>query len=514
MKKFYITTPLYYVNDVPHIGHAYTTIAADVLARWKRLSGVEVFFLTGTDEHGLKIAQAAEAHGQSPQEYADNIAGRFKQLWTKLNISNDDISNNVFIRTTEPRHEKVVQGVFEKLLSRGCIYKGKYEGWYCTPCETYYSDSELVGKNCPVCGRPVEWLAEESYFFRLSAFGIENCMRLFDYCNSVALRPDFRRTEITNFIRSGLKDISVSRTKVKVKWGIEVPSDKAHTVYVWFDALLNYITAAGYDPASGSFSNAELWPCNVHIVGKEIFRFHTVIWPAMLMALDLPLPKSVFAHGWWTVEGQKMSKSLGNVVDPWNIVDEFGVDVLRYFLFRQIPFGGDGDFSMAALRSANNAYLANDFGNLFNRVIALVAKLKEKNGELAATGLFNESFSEIARRMNNAMERLAFQEAIIEGWKIVDAANAYIDEKAPWRLVKENVQVAGEVLGECLEALKFIAVVFSPFMPGICAYVWNLLGSQENIQDCGRKLLADGKWESHSNWPKVTEKISPLFPRK
>jgi len=363
MKRFYITTPLYYVNDVPHIGHAYTTVAADVLARWKRLCGEPVFFLTGTDEHGSKIAQAAAKAGSSPLDYATKYAEEFKGLWTVLGISYDD-----FIRTTEERHRRVVQYVFSSLEASGDIYPGTYSGWYCTQCETFYTESELKDGKCPTCGRAVEFLKEDSYFFRLSRYQ----ERLLEHYanNPDFLQPSSRAQEIVNFVKEGLRDLSVSRSKVA--WGVPVPGHSGHSVYVWFDALLNYITAAGYLPRSlppsvGEASPTEgggdhgerrfedIWPADVHIVGKEIFRFHTVIWPAMLMALQLPLPAKVFAHGWWTVEGRKMSKSIGNVVDPHQMSEEYGVDAFRYFLLREVPFGGDGDFSAAAVTSMARA---------------------------------------------------------------------------------------------------------------------------------------------------------------
>ncbi|MBO7238210.1 MAG: methionine--tRNA ligase, partial [Elusimicrobiaceae bacterium] len=364
-KKFFITTPIYYVNSVPHIGHAYTTIALDILARYKRQQGADVHFLTGTDEHGANIEKSATAKGVSPQEWTDQISAQYRQMWKELNISYDD-----FIRTTDPKHEHVVQAVFEKLLKQGDIYKGSYSGKYCLSCEQYYDESEMLeGGLCPVHKRPLTEVHEETYFFKLSKY--EQPLLKFYAENPGFLSPKYRANEILSFVKSGLRDLSVSRTKVK--WGVQVPSDPAHTVYVWFDALINYISATGAgtvlceDKAEheahlaklGAKSFEDFWPADVHLVGKEIFRFHSVIWPAMLMALGLPLPKKVFAHGWWTVEGEKMSKSLGNVVNPVELAQKYGVDPVRAFLFREVPFGQDGDFSMTSFKNRYNSDLAN-----------------------------------------------------------------------------------------------------------------------------------------------------------
>jgi methionyl-tRNA synthetase len=509
MKTYYLTTPLYYVNDVPHIGHAYTTIAADVLARWKRLSGDKVFFLTGTDEHGAKIAKAAEDTQTTPKQFVDRISEEWKKTWSSLGITYDD-----FIRTSEPRHAAVVQGVFNKLRDTGDIYKGVYEGWYCIHDETNLNESELVNGNCPNCGRPAQRRTEESYFFKLSRFE----QPLLDYYKSHPefLSPSFRSSEIENFVKSGLKDLSVSRANVA--WGVPVPFDKSHTVYVWFDALLNYITAPGYSVDGGSGDRfSSLWPADVHIVGKEIFRFHTVIWPAMLMALGLPLPKKVFAHGWWTVDGTKMSKSLGNVVDPNKMAAEYGVDAFRYFILREVAFGSDGDFSEKALLGRYNAELANNLGNLLSRTTTLL--VKNFDGVVppaAAQSRLVGDAKALAQRVTDRFDALAFGDVLDLVFDLMTRTNKYIDEKAPWKMGPEQKTELSEVLTECLHALRALALLLHPFMPGKTQDIWARLGETGALADAGpewiRRMRA-GEWPGFSPGQRVA-KGEPLFQRK
>jgi methionyl-tRNA synthetase len=509
-KKYYITTPLYYVNDVPHIGHAYTTIAADVLARWKRLRGESVFFLTGTDEHGSKIAQAAEKAGLSPQAFADGIVAEFQRLWKRLGITYDD-----FIRTTEPRHKTVAQAVFEDLLKKGDIYKGFYEDWYCVPDETFWSESELVGGKCPTCGRVVEKIQEESYFFKLESYK-DRLLALFKK-DPKFLQPSYRANEIINFVKE-LKNLSVSRTKVK--WGIPVLSDPGHTIYVWFEALLNYISAAGYhpDPAKQNLKFKEIWPADVHLVGKEIFRFHTAIWPAMLMALgfsDDQLPRRVFAHGWWTVEGDKMSKSKGNVVDPHQVADEYSVDALRYFVLREIPFGGDGDFSKKGMLGRYNAELANALGNLLNRTLNLIEKNCEGKIPTPTGGraiLDDAAVPEWIKKFDASLENLAFHEALEQIIGLVNACNKYLDEQAPWKTAKTDLPAAQKALYEVIRILKMVTVGLHPFMPSITVEMWKQMGESKPLSEEAPRILLEGVLNFAEG--QAVQKGAPLFPRK
>jgi methionyl-tRNA synthetase len=477
--KFYVTTPIYYVNDVPHLGHAYTTIAADVLARYRRLEGYDVFFLTGTDEHGQKVEQAAGMRGETPLALADRMAGRFKGLWRKLNISNDD-----FIRTTERRHIRASQALFQTLYEKGDIYKGEYEDWYCTPCETYWTQTQFErGKNCPSCGRPTQKLKEESYFFRLSKYQ----QPLLDY---IEAHPDFilplsRRNEVLSFIQGGLKDLSVTRTSFN--WGVSVPVDDKHIIYVWLDALTNYLTAAGYPDDMERFNR--LWPADVHLLAKDILRFHAVYWPAFLMSAGLPPPRRVVVHGWWTVEGQKMSKSLGNVVDPEHLIPVFGVDVLRYFILREVPFGNDGDFSDHALRLRNNSDLANDLGNLLQRSLAMVSKyyqgiVPRPGPEQAADIALAEGAHKLVAGVDALLDKLAFSKLLRNIWEYIAQVNRYIGDQAPWELHKTGQQERlGRVLYTLLEALRIIALLIYPYMPSTAERMWRQLGIEEDLED-------------------------------
>ena len=459
-KKFYITTPIYYVNDVPHIGHAYTTIAADVIARYKRLMGFDVFFLTGTDEHGKKVERAAETQGEKPIQHADRMVERFRSLWKKLNISNND-----FIRTTEQRHRAGAASIWNNILEKGDIYPGTYEDWYCTPCESYWPDKELINDKCPQCGRNVEKIKEESYFFRMSKY--EKPLMKHIEKNPDFIMPASRRNEILSFIRQGLRDISISRTSFS--WGIPVPDNPKHVIYVWFDALTNYLTGCGYTEDMDRFN--KFWPADVHFIGKDILRFHAVYWPTFLLSAGLPLPKRVFAHGWWTVEGQKMSKSIGNVVDPNKVADEYGVDVLRYFLLREVPFGLDGDFSETAIKGRLTSDLANDLGNLVHRVMGLSERfLNSTTGLPQSTDSKGASLRETAEKsiagIHKAMDEQAFQNALTSLWELVSAANRYVAEREPWKLAKEKTSDRlSTVIYNSFEAIRLTALMLSPFMP-------------------------------------------------
>lgn len=501
--NFYITTPIYYVNDIPHIGHAYTTIAADVVARYRRMDGYDVFFLTGTDEHGQKIEKTARSLGEEPKALADRVVVRFKELWKKLLISNDD-----FIRTTEPRHKKAVEHLFKKVMDKGDIYLGEYEDWYCIPCESFWTEKELVDLKCPSCGRQTERLREESYFFRMSRYEQQLLKHIEE--NPDFIQPPSKRNEIISFVKEGLRDLSVSRKNLE--WGIPVPGDPKHTIYVWFDALTNYLTAVGYPDNKELFER--FWPADIHLIGKDILRFHAVYWPTFLMSAELPLPKQIYAHGWWTVEGKKMSKSLGNVVDPSEMADRFGVDQFRYFLLREISFGLDGDYSINAFIQRINSDLANDLGNLVSRVLTMIDRFQggriRKPSVLCAS--LEQGFNKVVNEFKEAMDTLSFQRALVSIWEFINLTNKYIDENQPWNLAKDpqrRNELDVVLYGGC-EALRVISLMIAPFMPIASQKIWKSLGYTTPVE--GQRYHEALKWGLLDDGMQ-TIKPEPIFPR-
>ena len=469
---YYLTTPIYYPSAKLHIGHAYCTTIADAIARFKRLAGYEVFFLTGSDEHGQKIQRTAEAQNLKPIEYVDKIVETFKELWRKLEISNDD-----FIRTSEPRHHAVVQEIFRRIRDKGDIYKGEYTGLYCTPCESYWTELQLDEKGCcPDCHRPVEKVSEEAYFFKMSKYADAVLKYIED--NPEFLEPKSRRNEMINFIKRGLEDLCISRTSFN--WGIPVPDDEKHVIYVWFDALTNYLTPIGFLDDAEKFK--KFWPADLHLVGKEIVRFHTIIWGCILMALGIELPKKVYGHGWLITDGGKMSKSKGNVVDPMLLIDEFGADAIRYFLLREITLGQDGNFNYDALVTRFNADLANDLGNLLHRTLNMINKfqggiLRESKDLTALDESLRIEAVETAKDYRQLMEDMQISDAVKIVWKFISRSNKYIDETMPWKLAKDESQAQNlsNVLYNLAESLRIISILISPYMPTTARKIYNQL---------------------------------------
>ena len=504
---FYITTPIYYPNDVPHIGHAYTSVAADFVARYHRLRGEEVLHLTGTDEHGLKLQRAAESAGMDPQTWVDEMAPRWKEVWAGLDIAYDD-----YIRTTEPRHEKAVQRLLTAVHENGRddIYLGTYEGLYCVSCEAYYTEDELVDGMCPIHGRPVERMVEENYFFRLSAYAD----RLLEHYEREpgAVQPEVRRNEVLSTIRGGLHDFSISRTSFD--WGVPLPWDPAHVCYVWFDALTNYITAAGYGTDEDRF--ARVWPANVHLIGKDILRFHAVYWPAMLMAGGVEPPDQVWAHGFLTVGGQKMSKTNATGIHPFELTEHFGVDSYRYYFMREIQFGQDGSFSWESMVDRHNADLANGLGNLASRILAMLGSsfdgvVPEPGAEDVEDDL-PALIADVARRYDEHMSELALSQALAAVWEVVGRANGYLVERQPWNVAKDDAR-RGELAGilyASAETLRILAIMIGPIMPAAAQRLWGQLGIEQPLD--AQRLPSAVAWGGLRPGT-TTAKGDALFPR-